>query len=640
MSVKKFNTRIQLKHDVTSAWTGVASSFTPLAGEFIYDSELKNFKMGDGTTAVGNLQYIIGAAKLANWAADATTGSITANDSLNLALHRLENNIAAITGGGVVTSIDSQNGAFTTGNGISSTSNVLNVITTGYLTVGNSGVDIDSSKVVLGTGNNATDTNLMTEGAVKDVIEALDTQSDVTIASKSGKAVTIAAGISETDGIIGAGSGTAITLADVASTGNAEDVAYDNTTSGLTATDVQAAIDEIEDRIDDIEGSYVTSVQGDGTYLEPTSASTGAVTVSHKTITQGSTTSTGTVGSSNTGTTGTFTVPTVTVDGAGHVTSTDTKTITVTFPSASDLGLSSAMHFIGQATVVKTDPSFPAVSGHTGNYEAGDVVLGYGSDNNEYIFDGTNWIVLGDEGSYAQKTVSMIAGNGLTGGGTLEADRTFALDLDSTNANGLYLSGSTDGSKQLAMHIADESTTTGANFGTVKVTSANGLTISSGVVSYAHNTSAITVASESNGVVTINGTLTPDASDAITTSGAITLAKVAKTGDAEDVAYDHTASGLTASDVQSAIDEVAGTAGSAVQSVTVNGVDVEDSSTHVAAITTTDSEDIAWSTDSTTGALSASLVEFDSFIFDCGTATTNTEETNNQFTNKSSHANA
>ena len=35
------------------------------------------------------------------------------------------------------------------------------------------------------------------------------------------------------------------TLADVAISGDAEDVAYDNTTSGLTATDVQAALDEL-----------------------------------------------------------------------------------------------------------------------------------------------------------------------------------------------------------------------------------------------------------------------------------------------------------------------------------------------------------------------------------------------------------
>ena len=37
--------------------------------------------------------------------------------------------------------------------------------------------------------------------------------------------------------------------------GNAVDIVYDNTTSGLTASDVQAAIDEIEGRLDTVEGS-------------------------------------------------------------------------------------------------------------------------------------------------------------------------------------------------------------------------------------------------------------------------------------------------------------------------------------------------------------------------------------------------
>lgn len=80
---------------------------------------------------------------------------------------------------------------------------------------------------------------------IESAVDALDTDSDVTIASQSGDVVTIKAGISETDGVIGAGSGSDITLAAVATTGDAEDVAYDNTTSGLTATDAQAAIDEL-----------------------------------------------------------------------------------------------------------------------------------------------------------------------------------------------------------------------------------------------------------------------------------------------------------------------------------------------------------------------------------------------------------
>lgn len=36
-------------------------------------------------------------------------------------------------------------------------------------------------------------------------------------------------------------------------TANAAGVAYDNTTSGLTATDVQAALDEIDARVDEVE---------------------------------------------------------------------------------------------------------------------------------------------------------------------------------------------------------------------------------------------------------------------------------------------------------------------------------------------------------------------------------------------------
>lgn len=91
-----------------------------------------------------------------------------------------------------------------------------------------------------------------------DKIEALDTASDVTIASQSGKVVTIAAGISETDGVIGAGSGTAITLADVASTGAAEDVTNtaingvtkDVSGTPVSTTNVQDTLEALKNLID------------------------------------------------------------------------------------------------------------------------------------------------------------------------------------------------------------------------------------------------------------------------------------------------------------------------------------------------------------------------------------------------------
>ena len=76
-------------------------------------------------------------------------------------------------------------------------------------------------------------------------VATLDTSSDVTIASASDGVVTLKAGIKEVDGIIAQGTGDDITLAKAATTGAAEDISYDNTTSGLTADDVQEALDEL-----------------------------------------------------------------------------------------------------------------------------------------------------------------------------------------------------------------------------------------------------------------------------------------------------------------------------------------------------------------------------------------------------------
>ena len=80
-------------------------------------------------------------------------------------------------------------------------------------------------------------------------IEALDTQQDVVVASKTGDVVTLTAGIAEVNGIIQKGSGADIVLEEVASTGAAADVSYVNNTSGLashlTATNIQNAVDQL-----------------------------------------------------------------------------------------------------------------------------------------------------------------------------------------------------------------------------------------------------------------------------------------------------------------------------------------------------------------------------------------------------------
>ena len=86
-----------------------------------------------------------------------------------------------------------------------------------------------------------------------------------TIASKSGNVVTLKAGIAEASGVVSNNSDSDIVLAAVAATGASGDISYDNTTSGLTATDVQAAIDEVASQSSggvDSKTVYVTETAG------------------------------------------------------------------------------------------------------------------------------------------------------------------------------------------------------------------------------------------------------------------------------------------------------------------------------------------------------------------------------------------
>jgi len=181
------------------------------------------------------------------------------------------------------------------------------------------------------------------------------------------------------------------------------------------------------------------TVQGDGTYLSIGTNNAGdtftadasaakTITVNHKTRTENSTTSTGTVSSSS----NTFTVTSYTFDGAGHETAKDTKTITVTFPTAADLGLDSAMHFKGAVSSLPTATT-------SDSYDNGDVIIVTGT-NKEYVRSGKtssaagSWIELGDEGSYAQKTVSITGTGALSGGGNLTEDRTITHNTSAVTA--------------------------------------------------------------------------------------------------------------------------------------------------------------------------------------------------------------
>ena len=73
------------------------------------------------------------------------------------------------------------------------------------------------------------------------------------------------------------------------------------------------------------------------------------------------------------------------------------------FVEQATAGLTGAMHFIGEATATITNNSSinPVIDGY--NFlqaQPGDVIL---SDTKEYVWSGSSWILLGDEGSYAVK---------------------------------------------------------------------------------------------------------------------------------------------------------------------------------------------------------------------------------------------
>lgn len=63
--------------------------------------------------------------------------------------------------------------------------------------------------------------------------------------------------------------------------------------------------------------------------------------------------------------------------------------------------LAGAMHFVGVSTTDPTSAGGPTIAGHTGDYKSGDVCI-YGVI--EYVYDGTNWQELGDEGTWVPKS--------------------------------------------------------------------------------------------------------------------------------------------------------------------------------------------------------------------------------------------
>ena len=164
------------------------------------------------------------------------------------------------------------------------------------------------------------------------------------------------------------------------------------------------------------------------------------------------------------------------------------------------LGLTNNIVFVGVSTTDPKGATGATVAGHT-TWSKGEVVL-YG--DKEYILTGTSnkaadWTELGDEGSHALKTITISAGSGLTGGGTLEANRTISHAVPAgagTKASGFYkfstdsfghVNGTTGVAKadltglgvaddSLVVHLAGTETITGDKFvkGALQIADGNG----------------------------------------------------------------------------------------------------------------------------------------------------------------------
>lgn len=127
-------------------------------------------------------------------------------------------------------------------------------------------------------------------------------------------------------------------------------------------------------------------------------------------------------------------------------------------------GLTGAMHYIGASSTDPMLPAGPTVTGHAGAFARGDVVTW--GDNKEYVYDGTTWRVLGNEGSYIIKgtkfTDADIADDAAISQLKIDGLQTaLATKLNSTDADSRYVS------KKTGFSLVDDAEIT--KLGTIEV---------------------------------------------------------------------------------------------------------------------------------------------------------------------------
>ena len=659
MAVKKFNTRIQLKNDTSTNWSS-AGSLVLLKGEFAWNSDLNNFKIGNGQSAFSALNYVLPA--FGNTLTPTTTDGITtynvnidgtsivkdsngvlsavaAATPYKLTVGSMEYNGGANreikVGTGLefspasgasdnITILHSTSGVTADTYGSTTAIPVITVdaqghvtsATTSAITVGDGALALTGDSwltVGTGTGFNANSDSDVTYTIAHAAVTPNDTTATSTIVP-GGTAVLLSVASDAAGHITGKTETTAtfatVNVASASATGffaDAKEVKdyVDNKTADLSgAMHFRSIITTTgsSDYVDQINtyygGSGVPAAEVGDVFVDTTSGKeyvvkslpgSGSLTaanieefgsVNPETTVASFKASTSTTGLTVTPTTDTTGAVTMTVDatsGYGIPTTTQlTKidNIAVTANSVTD----------GTTTLNFASVAWTGAAADVSIADAGSLITA------STVEGALQELAQGITNS--QTTIDGASGAFTIGNGLVNASKNISVLIDSTNANGLSV-----GANGVAMAAATETT-----YGTVKVDDGNGLTYTNDVIAYAHNTDAVTIASkDASNVVTINGTFTPNASDAITMSNPITLAPVAVTGSAAQLAV---TSGNYGGD----------TAVTNAQDALTNLSTAMGSHTHNISDLT---EDSAISTGDNT------------VIFDCGTATTCTNTVSN-----------
>lgn len=172
---------------------------------------------------------------------------------------------------------------------------------------------------------------------------------------------------------------------------------------------------------------------------------------------------------------------------------TDTKTA----------GLTGAMHFIGASTTDPTSTTGPTVDGKAYSGKSGDVVLW---QKKEFVYDGTKWTELGDEGSYALKTTT-VNGHSLEGNITLTATDVGA-DVAGTAAglvNALELPKVGGGTGEYISSITQTDGQVSATKGTLPTALKNPKALKAGSKSYDGSAEVTITAADLGAITDISG---------------------------------------------------------------------------------------------------------------------------------------